>query len=356
MVGVSLPDLSRTLPDLILAAQRRLDELFLLGDLRKLPRRAYRVLREHLGKLDLHQLRCGACFELTSHELEEALDCCERTVSYAHSDLVAWGLIERPAPSLRGRRSPVWRTFLTPRALALLLVDQAQGVAPPLDKEQTLSGGQGAAPQAGKEVVHNPRQPAPALSPSGQRFHLRRDLAPLLQVLVPRQIKKLLSIAKRARVWLQNIMAHRLPEILRANDPEGYLVHLIHSGEDWTRPAATAATAPVDGTASVRAPQNSGEAATAAASRAFLSANAGRWLAKPDRSALLQVLPDRLIEHASFGRRWLEGVVPEGALPKVMLALDAGRLEFLEAASAEAILASPRPDDARERFLARRRA
>jgi hypothetical protein len=347
MAGTCLPDLARTLPDLILTAQRRLDELYLLGELRDLPRRAYRVLREYLAKLDLHRLKIGACFELTSVELEKALKCSERTVSYAHSDLVARGLIERPEPSLRGRRSPLWRTFLTPKALALLLADQAQKVAPPLDKEQTLSGGQGATPRAEIEVIHNPEQPVPTLLPDGERFHVRRDLAPLLQVLVPKQIKKLIGVAKRAKVWLQNVMAHRLPAILRANDPEGYVVHLIHSGEDWTRPVLAinppaAAPDATGGAAPPADPEKARVEALEAAVPAFLAANAGRWLAKPDESVLVEIQAGGCVEHRKAYGQWQRGDFLPELLPRIVDAAQAGRLRFLPPSEAAVILGARR--------------
>ncbi len=340
MAGVSLPDLLRVLPGKILAAQSRLDAHYLHGELSSLKRRAYRVLREHLGKVDLHRLGSGACFELKSDELELALRYSERTVSYAHSDLVAVGLIERPAPVLRGRRTPVWHTYLTPKARALLFGDQAQKVAPPLDKEQTLSGGQEAMPRADEEEHPTPEQPIATTTAEGKRFQVRKDLAPLLQVLVPAQIKKVLGVARRANVWVQHIMAHRLPAILRARDPEGYLVYLIHSGENWTRPVVpSAALAGGGGTAAAPAPEHARVEAPQADVPGFLAAHAGQWLAKIGGAVLVEVHAGGCVEHRRTYCEWLHGDVPPDALPRIVEAAQAGRLRFLEVVEAAAILA-----------------
>ena len=65
---------------------------------------------------------------------------------------------------------------------------------------------------------------------------MRDDLKPLLQVMQPDAVRKVLAVARAHDVWVQDVMAHRLPAILAAREPVGYLIHLIHSGEDWQRP------------------------------------------------------------------------------------------------------------------------
>ena len=65
---------------------------------------------------------------------------------------------------------------------------------------------------------------------------MRDDLKPLLQVMQPDDVRKVLAVARAHDVWVQDVMAHRLPAILAAREPVGYLIHLIHSGEDWRRP------------------------------------------------------------------------------------------------------------------------
>jgi hypothetical protein len=274
-------------------------------------------------------------------------------VSYANSDLIKWGLIERPAPDLRGRRCPVWRTYLTRKALALFFDYQAQEIATPLDKEPNSVESQGAAPLADEEVKAA-ESTAPSTPDGACTVHVRDDLRPLLTVLQPAQLKKVLGVAKRAGVWVQDVMAHRLPAILAARKPLGLLISLIRSGEDWTRPVVGLQAPARDATS--KANQASVEASEAAAG-AFLAANKGRWLAKPDRTVLVEVRATGCIDYRRVGRAWQRSEVLRSVLPVLMQAVDAGRLEFVGADAAAAVLsAGERPDAQRETFLARQRA
>lgn len=343
---------SRQLPDPVLEARHRLDDLC-HGPLRRMRRSTREVLWQYLGKADLRRLDEGAVFDTTSRELEHALGCSERTVSYANSDLIRRGLIERPAPDLRGRRCPVWRTYLTPKALALFFDHQAQEVAPPLDKEPNSAESQGAAPPADEEAKAA-GSPAPSAPDAGRTVHVRDDLQPLLAVLQPAQIKKVLGVAKRAGVWVQDVMAHRLTAILAARKPLGLLISLIGSGEDWTRPVVGVQALARDATS--KAGLGSVEALEAAAD-AFLAENEGRWLARPDRTVLVEVRAGGCIDHRRVGKEWQRGEVPRSALPVLMQAVEAGRVEFVEASEAAAAFsAGERPDAQREAFLARQRA
>lgn len=351
--GASVPACSqrrsRQLPDPVLEARRRLDE-FCHGPLRSMRRSACEVLWQYLGKADLRHMDQGAVFTTTSRELEHALGCSKRTISYANSDLIRWGLIERPAPDLRGRRCPEWRTYLTPKALALFFDHQAQEVAVPLDKEPNSAESQGAAPPADEEVG----AAEPAAPDRGCTVHVRDDLRPLLAVLQPAQIRKVLGVAKRAGVWVQDVMAHRLPAILAARKPLGLIISLIGSGEDWTRPVVGLQASVRD--AASKAGLVSIETLEAAAG-AFLAANEGRWLARTDRTVLVEVHASGCIDHWRVGKTWQRGEVPRSALPGLMQAVETGRLEFVEANAAAAVFsAGERPDAQREAFVARQRA
>ncbi|NML16989.1 hypothetical protein [Azohydromonas caseinilytica] len=231
---------SRDLPDPIHEAHLRLGEQIHRGELRGLPARAEAVLYEYLAKADLSRVDDGGrrrVFDTAVRELQEATDYCRRSITGANADLVAWGLIERPPQELHGARgpgTPIGKTWLTPYADAMFFGPRAQNVAQPVDKEPNPSGGEGVAPQAAEEAADTeaPRPPAPAGS---RAVHVRDDLKPLLQVMQPDDVRKVLAVARAHDVWVQDVMAHRLPAILAAREPVGYLIHLIHSGEDWQR-------------------------------------------------------------------------------------------------------------------------
>jgi hypothetical protein len=211
------------------------------GELRGLPARAEAVLYEYLAKADLSSVDDHGrrrVFDTAVRELQDATDYCRRSITGANADLVAWGLIERPPQKMRGARrpgTPIAKTWLTPYANALFFGPRAQNVAQPVDKEPNPSGGEGAVPQAVEEASHTeaPRPPEPA---EGRAVHVRDDLKPLLPVMQPDDVRKVLAVARAHDVWVQDVMAHRLPAILAAREPVGYLIHLIHSGENWRRP------------------------------------------------------------------------------------------------------------------------
>ncbi|WP_157272106.1 hypothetical protein [Azohydromonas aeria] len=199
------------------------------------------MLYEYLAKADLSGVDDRGrrrVFDMAVRELQGATDYCRRSITGANADLVAWGLIARPPQEMHGARrpgTPIGKTWLTPYADALFFGPRAQNVAQPVDKEPNPSGGEGAAPQAAEEAADTkaPRPPEPA----GSRVvHVRDDLKPLLQVIQPDAMRKVLAVARAHDVWVQDVMAHRLPAILAAREPVGYLIHLIHSGEDWRRP------------------------------------------------------------------------------------------------------------------------
>ncbi len=232
---------SRDLPDPIHEAHLRLGKQTHRGELRGLPARAEAVLYEYLAKADLSGVDDRGrrrVFDMAVRELQGATDYCRRSITGANADLVAWGLIARPPQEMHGARrpgTPIGKTWLTPYADALFFGPRAQNVAQPVDKEPNPSGGEGAAPQAAEEAADTkaPRPPEPA----GSRVvHVRDDLKPLLQVIQPDAMRKVLAVARAHDVWVQDVMAHRLPAILAAREPVGYLIHLIHSGEDWRRP------------------------------------------------------------------------------------------------------------------------
>jgi hypothetical protein len=232
---------SRDLPDPVHEAHLRLVEHTRRGELRGLPARADAVLYEYLAKADLSGVDDRGrrrVFDTAVRELQDATDYCRRSITGANADLVAWGLIERPPQELHGARgpgTPIGKTWLTPYADALFFGPRAQNVAQPVDKEPNPSGSEGATPQAAEEAADTkaPRPPEPA---EGRAVHVRDDLKPLLQVMQPDDVRKVLAVARAHDVWVQDVMAHRLPAILTAREPVGYLIHLIHSGEDWQRP------------------------------------------------------------------------------------------------------------------------
>jgi hypothetical protein len=237
---------SRDLPDPIHEAHLRLTELTRRGgELAGLSARGQDVLYEYLSKTDLRSTDAAGrmrVFDTSSRELERATDYSRSSITGANRDLVAAGLIERPPQEMAGARrpgTPVGQTFLTPYGAALFFGPRAQNIAQPVDKEPNPIGGEGATPRAPVEKVPEAQQPAaPAPAADGQPFHVRDDLKPLLQVLQPVQLRKVLRIARREGVWVQHIMAHRLPAILAAHDPQALLIHLIHAPEDWTRAVA----------------------------------------------------------------------------------------------------------------------
>jgi hypothetical protein len=72
---------------------------------------------------------------------------------------------------------------------------------------------------------------------------------------------------------------------------------------------------------------------------------------------LVEVRTSGCIDHRRVGKVWQRGDVPRSALPVLMQAIEAGRLEFVETDEAAAALsAGERPDAQREAFLARQRA
>lgn len=263
------------------------------------------------------------------------------------------GWIERDRDIAGARRLgfPIGSTRLTPQALEALGLHlpphtQVPGHACKDFKGLNPIGGQGAAAPALVDNPPNteqPEHPVPTALPDGQQFHVRRDLMPLLQVLVPAQIKKVLGVAKRAGVWVQHVMAHRLPAILRARDPEGYLVHLIGTGEDWARQAApTAAPAGAGAGVAPPDPEQARVAALGAAVPGFLTAHAGQWLAKADDSVLLEVHASGCVEHRKAYGQWLRGDAQPAVLPRIVDAAQAGRLRFMDAIEAAAILGGAR--------------
>lgn len=235
---------SRDLPDPVHEARLRLTELVHGGELSALPARAEAVLYELLGVADLRGADAAGrmrVFDTPSKTLQQATGYSRSSITGAHRDLVAAGLIERPPQDMEGARktgTPVGQTFLTPYAAALFFGPRAQKAAQPVDREPNPLGGEGAAPQAPVENASKPEPQAATPAADGEAFHVRDDLKPLLQVLTHRQLRKVLRIARRAGVWVQHIMAHRLRAILAAKDPEGLLIHLIHAPDDWTRAVA----------------------------------------------------------------------------------------------------------------------
>jgi hypothetical protein len=207
--------------------------------LRALSTRATAVLFEYIGKADLRHP--GQVFETASAELERATGYSRSSITGANRDLVAADLIKRPRPDLHGARrlgTPIWKTFLTQRALDLLFPTRAQKVEQPLDKELKSLRSQDSAPA--ETEASNPEQPLPAATATKDAIHIRQDLQPLLQVLQPEQITTVLATAKRCGVWLQDVLKHRLQAVLQAHTPLGLLMHLVRSGQDWTRPAELA--------------------------------------------------------------------------------------------------------------------
>jgi hypothetical protein len=224
-------------------AVRRLDDLYNEGGFEH-GQRAYKVLRCCLTAADLREP--GAVYQTPSATLEKLTGYRPRSISAAYTDLVRAGLIERHVV-MEGRRDPEWSTVLTPKCWALFFGDHSQSSAPPLEIGLNTIVGEGAVPpaivdksteQPERQQPEQPQseQPRPPEPVEGQAIHIRDDLKPLLQVLQPAEVKKALGIAKAADVWVQDVMAHRLPAILAAKEPMGLLIHLIDSGQDWKRP------------------------------------------------------------------------------------------------------------------------
>lgn len=335
-------------------AVRRLDDLFLGRAIPGLKTRAHKVLRVLVEAADLRQP--GAINPTPSKTLEKLTNYKPRSVSGAHTDLVGLGLIER-AVTLRGRRDPVWHTRLTPYCLALLFADHSQEVAPPQEKGLNPIGSQGATPLAAVDNLLTPEQPKPAEQPQDtvldEGVHVPAVLVPLIQLLGGRAIKKAMGIAKAARVRVEHILAHRLERLRQARDPEGLLVHLIRSGEDWTRPvrAPKGAGGGMDNLDPKRARLEAQEAAT----RTFLEAHAGRWLARSDRTVLVEIRASGAFDHRRIVEgSWVRLPVEALAMHSLLQAVDAGRLDFLAASDAAAILGDGQAK--RRTFLAQQRA
>lgn len=193
-----------------------------------LPARAEAVLYEYLAKADLSSLDASGrrrVFDTAVRELQGATGYCRRSITGANADLVAWGLIERPPQKMRGARrvgTPIAQTWLTPYANALFFRPRAQKVAQPVDKEPNPSGSEGAGPLAAEEAADT-KAPRPSEPAEGRAIHVRDDLKPLLQVMQPDAGRKLLAVARARDVWVQDVIAHRLPAILAAREPVGYL-------------------------------------------------------------------------------------------------------------------------------------
>ncbi len=332
------------------AAVCRLDDLFNARSIPGLTPRGYKVLRHLVEAADLRQP--GAVHPTPSQTLQGLTGYSDRSVSGAHTDLVRAGLTERIA-EMECRRDPVWHTRLTPHCMALLFANHSQEVAPPVDKDLNPIGGQGAAPPAPEDTPPNPEQPTPAEQPQGtvlhEGVHVPAVLAPLVPLLGGRRIRKAMSIAKAVRVRVEHVLAHRLERLRRARDPEGLLVHLIRSGEDWTRPVE-----PPKGTggdaAAVDGPP---VAAQDAAAKAFLAAHAGRWLARHDRTVVVEICASAAFDHRRVDGSWLRTEIQRPAMPALLQAVDAGRLEFLEVPAAAAILGDG--EAKRQAFLDRQR-
>jgi hypothetical protein len=200
----------------------------------------------------------------------------------------------------------------------------------------------------------NPEQPLPAEQPPAsvlhEGVHVPGVLAPLIGLLGGRAIKKAMSIAKAVRVRVEHVMAHRLERLRKARDPEGLLVHLIRSGEDWTRPvrAPKAAGEGVDTPDPRRARLEAQEAAT----RAFLAAHAGRWLAQPDRKVLVEIHAHGATDVRQVNGSWVRLPVEPLGMASLLRAVDAGRLGFLEASEAAATLGLADGQAKRAAFLA----
>ncbi|MDZ5459240.1 hypothetical protein [Azohydromonas lata] len=199
----------------------------------------------------------------------------------------------------------------------------------------------------------NPEQPAPAEQLQGtvldEGVHVPAVLAPLVPLLGGRRIRKAMSIAKAAQVRVEHILAHRLEGLRKARDPEGLLVHLICSGEDWTRPVAAPKGRRGDA-ATVDGPP---VAAQDAAAKAFLAAHAGQWLARRDCTVLVEICASGAYDHRQVDGSWLRTEIQRPAMPALLQAVDAGRLKFLTVPVAAAILGDG--EAKRQAFLERQR-
>jgi hypothetical protein len=181
--------------------------------------------------------------------------------------------------------------------------------------------------------------------------HVPAMLVPLIRLIGGQRIRKLMGIARRAKVRIEHILAHRLTAIRKARKPYGLLVHLIGSGEDWTRPveAPPGAGGGMDTPEAERSPV----AAQDAAARAFLTAHAGRWLARCDRTVLVEICAGAAFDHRRVDSSWLRTEIQRPAMPALLQAVDAGRLDFLETPAAAAILGDG--EAKRQAFLDRQR-
>ncbi len=281
------------------------------------------------------------------------------TVDRALRELVTATLIKRPpqyeaGERRRGRPHPVVPTVLTELALQLVGLSPVTAVSTSPSETQSLQR------QAEAPVDKKPQEPAPAAPldeaqtsaplqplemPAANQDQAQRitpeeartpaPLRPLLAVMSGPQVWHLTGLASRAGVRLEDILQRMHSAVLAARRPFGYLRRLILCGRTWNSP-----TLPERQKAAA-VERQAARAAAEDAVTGFLASHAGHWLASVDSSVVLQVVGFTCEEHRHDGRHWQSRLLnPATDVPRVIAALEAGRLRAIEHAAAAALLSS----------------
>lgn len=254
------------------------------------------------------------------------------TVDRALHELVDATLIERlpqyaPGERRHGKPHPVVLTKLTETALGLLGLSPMRAVSKPSEKALPSPKGQAAAP-----VDNQAQEPAPT-SCSAEETRTPEPLRPLLAVMTGPQVWHLTGLAGRAGTRLEDILVRMKSAILGARRPFNYLRKLVLCGRSWTSP-----TLPERQEAAAAERQATREAADAAVS-GFLASAGGQWLANADSSVVIEVQGATCEEHRRDAKRWQARLLnPAMEVPRVMSALDAGRLRVIARDAALSLL------------------
>lgn len=319
-------------PHFVLAAQARVHDrrIPIMAALSDTGRQLLHVLLGQCPKDDPASLA-----PISRARLAEKIGKSMPTVDRALRELVDATLIERlpqyePGQRRHGKPHPVVPTKLTEQALGLLGLSPMRAVSQPSEKTSSSPQGQAAPP------VDKQPEPKPADSKTWEETRTPTPLRPLLAVMSGPQVWHLAGLASRAGGQLEDILARMKSAILAARKPFNYLRKLVLCGRTWTSP-----TLPEKQEAAATERQ----AARAAADDAvtgFLASAAGQWLVNGDQSVLLQVQGTTCEEHRNDGRRWQARLLnPSAEVPRVIAAMEAGRLHAIDDEAARAIVFSP---------------
>lgn len=333
-------------PHFVLAAQARVHDLRIpvMAALADTTRRLLHVLLGQCPKDDPARLA-----PISRARMAEKIGKSLPTVDRSLRELEEATLIERlpqyaPGERRAGKPHPVVHTRLTELAISALGLSPMSAVSKPSEKASPSPKGQADAlvdnhPQEShcRQEVQTPAlQQSPSMHNSSEATaRTPAPLQPLLTVMTGPQVWHLTGLAGRAGVRLENILQRMRSAILAARQPFNYLRKLVLCGRTWTSP-----TLPERQEAAATARQDARAAAEDAVT-GFLAKSAGQWLANGDASVLLQVQGTTCEEHRHDGRRWVARLLnPITDVPRVIAALDAGRLRTVERETAATLLAA----------------